>query len=109
MKKYFIGITQSVLVLMLLFGLSVAQLAVAAEGNISETEKYAWSENAGWVNFRPTHGGVTVNDTYLSGYAWAENIGWVKLGSGTGPYGNTTSSNRPFRLCLERGCGVDQL
>ncbi|RLG27618.1 hypothetical protein DRO03_11755, partial [Methanosarcinales archaeon] len=80
MKKYFIGITQSVLVLMLLFVLSGAQSAVAAEGNISNTEKYAWSENAGWQNFRPSDGGVTVQDTYLSGYAWAENLGWIKLG-----------------------------
>ena len=62
----------------------------ADEGNIDTTNKYAWSENAGWLNFRPTNGGVTVHDTYLSGYAWAENIGWVKLGSGTGPYANTT-------------------
>lgn len=38
-------------------------------------------------------GGVTVGSTYLSGYAWAENIGWIKLGSGTGPYANTTSAN----------------
>ena len=51
------------------------------------------SENSGWQNFRPDNGGVTVNDTCLSGYAWAENIGWVKLGSGTGHYGNTTSAN----------------
>ena len=65
----------------------------AAEGNIDNTYKYAWSENSGWENFRPTHGGVTVNDAYLSGYAWTENVGWVKLGSGTGPYANTTSAN----------------
>jgi len=64
-----------------------------AYGNISNTYKYAWSENSGWENFHPTHGGVTVHDTYLSGYAWAENIGWIKLGSGSGPYTNTTSAN----------------
>lgn len=64
-----------------------------AEGNISSTYKYAWSENSGWENYRSSYGGVTVHDTYLSGYAWAENIGWVKLGSGTGPYANTTNSN----------------
>jgi hypothetical protein len=79
MKKYFIGITQSVLVLMLLFVLSGAQFAVA-EGNISDTNKWAWSENAGWLNFRSSNGGVTVQDTYLSGYAWGENVGWIKLG-----------------------------
>lgn len=75
------------------FGLFDLQPAWAGEGNIDATYKYAWSENSGWQNFRPTHGGVTVNPTYLSGYAWAENIGWVNLGSGTGPYDNTTSTN----------------
>jgi hypothetical protein len=93
MKKYFTGITQLTLVLLVLFTLFSFKPAAASEGNISNTDKWAWSENAGWVNFRPDHGGVTVHDTYLSGYAWAENIGWVKLGSGTGPYGNTTSAD----------------
>ena len=65
----------------------------ASEGNIDISNKYAWSENAGWLNFRPTDAGVTAHGTYLSGYAWAENIGWVKLGSGTGPYDNNSSTN----------------
>ena len=76
-------------VCLVLFNLQPA----SADGNIDTTYKYAWSENFGWENFQSNHGGVTVNDTYLSGYAWAENIGWVKLGSGTGPYDNTTSAN----------------
>lgn len=68
---------------------------VMATSNISPSEKYAWSENTGWINFKPTNGGVTVNeqDRYLSGYAWAENIGWIKLGSGTGPYANTSAGD----------------
>ncbi|MDZ7695560.1 MAG: right-handed parallel beta-helix repeat-containing protein [Deltaproteobacteria bacterium] len=74
-------------------GLLGLKLTQASEGNIATTNKYAWAENAGWLNFRPTDGGVTVHTTYLSGYAWAENIGWIKLGSGTGPYTNTTSGN----------------
>jgi hypothetical protein len=59
---------------------------------------YAWSENAGWQNFRPTtYGGVTVFAGHLSGYVWAENIGYIKLGSsgggGTPYYANTNSTN----------------
>ncbi len=55
---------------------------------------YAWSETSGWVNFGPTHGGVSAYDSYLTGYAWAENIGWVKLGSESGgPYANTDAAN----------------
>jgi hypothetical protein len=68
--------------------------ALADEGNISKTDKYAWSENTGWINFRPAYGGVTVHDTYLSGYAWSANIGWIKLGNDSGgPYQNTAANN----------------
>ncbi len=78
-----------------LFSLQPAAASGGSEGNIDSTYKYAWSENSGWENFRPTYGGVTVHDTYLSGYAWAENIGWIKLGStpSDGTYPNTTSTN----------------
>ena len=94
MKKYFIGITQSVLVLASLFSLSAVQPAMAAEGTISETDKYAWSENAGWTNWNDTHSSVTVEEAYLTGYVWAENIGWIKLGTdGGGPYVNTGPDN----------------
>jgi len=93
MKAFGKIITQLGIIWLICLGLLGLTSAWASEGNIDTTYKYAWSENSGWENFRPTHGGVTVNDTYLSGYAWAENIGWVKLGSGTGPYDNTTSAN----------------
>ncbi len=73
-----------------------------ASGNISATDKYAWAETSGWINFRPTDAGVMVNQTFLSGYAWAENIGWIKLGADAGgPYGNTSSAN--WGVNLESG------
>ena len=63
----------------------VALLAVtaarAASGYIDPTNKWAWGTNIGWVNFSPTHGGVTVYDDHLEGYAWAENVGWIRLGT----------------------------
>ena len=74
-------------------GLAGVAVRAQAEGNIDTANKFAWSEAAGWLNFAPTHGGVTVlleKSGYLSGYAWAENIGWIKLGSDAGgPYANT--------------------
>jgi hypothetical protein len=58
---------------------------------------YAWSTNAGWINFSPPYGGVTVYDDHLEGYAWGENIGWIRLGTHTGggahTYGNTSSAD----------------
>ena len=71
---------------------SVTDSATAAV--ISSTGKYAWSENAGWTNLNPLHGGLLVNPNYLSGYSWHENLGWLKLGSDAGgPYMNTSASN----------------
>ena len=89
-------------------GIGLALLAVftagaaLAQGNIDRTAKYAWAENGGWQNWRPTDGGVTVvsdgANGYLSGYAWGENIGWVKLGAGVGPYANTGAGDYGVNL-----------
>lgn len=86
---------------MRILGLVVAAVFIAGSAlaaNIDSAGKYAWSSQVGWVNHAPSDGGgVTAVSAgangYLSGYAWAENIGWIKLGSGTGPYANTTSAN----------------
>jgi len=70
------------------------QPAFASEGNIDSTNKYAWNENVGWQNFRPTHGGATVEDSGVYGYVWLENIGWVRLAYDSNPpYENTSSTN----------------
>ena len=94
MRPVITYLTKSLLVLVMLFGLSIAQPAWASEGNIDDTYKYAWSENAGWVNFRPAHGGVSVYASHLTGHAWGENIGWIKLGNEEGgPYFNSNAQN----------------
>jgi hypothetical protein len=49
------------------------------EGKISQSNKYAWGEKIGWVNFNPTNGNVRVADDGLSGYAWSANYGWINL------------------------------
>ncbi len=49
-----------------------------AEG-MSSTNKYAWSENAGWINFRPGSGNVVVTGTGMTGYAWNDVYGWINL------------------------------
>ena len=60
---------------------------------IDATAKYAYSENAGWIDFGSTDAGVSVSRTALSGYAWCEAAGWISLGSGTGPYANTSATD----------------
>ncbi len=70
---------------------------VYAADNIDSSNGWAWAGNAGWLNFSPNHGGVTVYDDHLEGYAWAENIGWVRLGTYTGggayTYANDAAGN----------------
>jgi hypothetical protein len=74
--------------------------AVVMGGNIDPVDKWAWSTNAGWINFEPNCTGcegVTVYSDHLEGYAWGENIGWIRLGTHTGggahTYANTTAGN----------------
>jgi len=51
----------------------------AAAANI-QPNGFAWSENAGWINFAPNAGpGVSVGDTAVNGFAWSENLGWVNF------------------------------
>jgi len=69
-----------------------------ATGNIDPANNFAWSENAGWINFAPANGGVTVSRAGLSGYAWAENIGWIKLAALGSTYGNTTTNDWGVKL-----------
>ena len=46
----------------------------------NDGSKYAYGENIGWFNFRPSQGpGATVRDGKVTGYVWQENIGWINL------------------------------
>jgi hypothetical protein len=48
----------------------------------NEGLKYAYGENVGWINFKPSQGpGVTVTNSAVTGYAWGENIGWINFNS----------------------------
>jgi hypothetical protein len=69
----------------------------ARAGNIdpySNGSKYAYGENVGWFNLKPSYGpGVLVYDGKLTGYIWQENIGWINLSPAS--YGGVTyNSNR---------------
>jgi len=49
----------------------------------NDGSQYAYSENAGWVNFEPNlsepNVGATVSTARLKGLIWGENIGWINL------------------------------
>jgi hypothetical protein len=105
MFRNFIKLTVFVLfagVILCAVGLTCSQAA----GNISDADKYAWSETAGWLNFNPGHvnAGVTVYSDHLEGFAWGENIGWVKLGSHTGGGSHTYDQSAGNRGVLMPVC-----
>jgi hypothetical protein len=105
------GAAPSFLGTSLLLGLILSLLAVGvalAAGNISATDKWAWSTNAGWVNFNPDNGGVTVYSDHLEGYAWAENVGWVRLGAYTGgsPHTYDNMSASDYGVNRDTGTGA---
>lgn len=85
--------------LALIAGLVLCLVGVvqAQTGNIDPVYKWAWGTNIGWINFNPTHGGVTVYEDHLEGYAWGENVGWIRMGTHTGggahTYGNTSNTD----------------
>ncbi len=66
---------------LLLAVFAVVWFVVASESNgtIDSEIKYAWNENAGWINFGNENGNVEITDLELSGYAWSENLGWISL------------------------------
>ena len=69
----------------------VASGVVGAE-NIDPANRFAWSENLGWINAQPSGPGgpgVQVSDGGLAGYLWSENAGWISVsGSGYGVANN---------------------
>ena len=80
--------------LLIAAGFLTTALTAAAQSTISPTDKYAYSANAGWIDFRTSSSdGVRVADTFLSGFAYGANFGYLSLGAFTGPTNGHTFSN----------------
>jgi PKD repeat protein len=71
------------------------QIEMANAGNIHPSEKYAWSETTGWLNFNAMDNiSVQFTNAYMTGYIWAENIGWILLSANeNGPFENSAADN----------------
>ena len=72
------------------------------QSNVAAANKFSWSENCGWMNWRdggsPTGSqGAIFAGTFASGFVWMENCGWVNLGDGSPAnlvaYANTTGAD----------------
>ena len=91
------------------FAVLAGTSACLAQSTISGTDKYGWSENCGYLNFRDAGDpagaqGVRLHADHLSGNIWGENSGWIRTGSGAGPYTNTTGLD--YGVNLDPGTGL---
>ncbi len=94
----------------LLTTLAALALTAAAHAqfcDVSDTDKFAWGENIGWLNFRDAgtpaaSGGLVVLGDHVGGWVWGENVGWISLGASTssidGPYSNATGPTHGVNL-----------
>jgi len=72
--------------------------AALGQSDVDATNKYAWGENIGFMNWRDagdpaSSQGVVFNGDHLAGWIWGENIGWIHVGDGAGPYSNTSGTD----------------
>lgn len=63
----------------LFFVSATSAYASITSGSVDSTNKYAWGNVAGYVNFAPTNGGLTITDAGITGYAWSSNTGWINF------------------------------
>ncbi|MEI6810883.1 MAG: peptidoglycan-binding domain-containing protein [Candidatus Nomurabacteria bacterium] len=79
-------------IIFLFFLLIIPNLVSASttDGIIDSTYHYAWSENAGWIDFGSSAGNVHITDTAITGSVYGENIGWIILNPQT--YGGVTNN-----------------
>jgi hypothetical protein len=84
--------------LFIVLAISFFNIALGATGTIDSTNKYAWGENLGWINFAPrdssnNYVGLTITDSAITGYAWSSLYGWVNFSPTNSGQGvtNTTS------------------
>ena len=80
MSKNNLKIEISIVLLLFVFCFLFSNIAFASDtGTIDSAYRFAWSENAGWINFGATHGNVRITDSAITGYAWSDNYGWINL------------------------------
>jgi len=75
------GVCFALLAMFLGFFDLAASPALASEtsGTIDSTNKYAWANNIGWINFKTDNGNVSITDSGITGYIWNENYGWINM------------------------------
>lgn len=79
---------------LLSFNLLISSIVLAQSEDDRPITGFAWSENAGWLNFEPGFTTATAHIDHLSGYLWSDTVGWIKLGTDAGgPYANSNAQD----------------
>jgi hypothetical protein len=93
-------VTPGLLAAVLLSVLNLQLATVHAATTMDPSNKYAWSANAGWMDWSGGSGqtatGVVIGAYFCSGYIYSANVGWINLGSGAptnGIYYQNLSAN----------------
>jgi hypothetical protein len=85
--------------------------AALAQSNVDPSQKWSWSENTGWMNWRDAGNpagsqGASLGSTAMSGFVWSENTGWINLGDGSPAngisYANTTGADFGVNVLADR-------
>ena len=75
---------------------------------VQPAQRWAWAENAGWVDARPLEGGgpgLHAEDGVISGWLWSSNAGWISAHClNTGSCDET-----PYGLRLDEAPGMPGL
>jgi hypothetical protein len=79
MKSIRTSITLGVVLAVVFCFASIKVEASSTNGTVDSTNRYAYSENTGWIDFGSSGGAVHVTASELTGYAYGENIGWLSL------------------------------
>jgi len=79
--------------------------AETGTGPIDSTNRWAWNDNIGWIDFGYSSGDVHVNDTDLTGYAWNNNAKEIVLNCATTPIGSVCNDS-DFKVARNSTTGV---
>ncbi len=91
----------------MVFASTLPNISFASVSSGTIQNKYAWSENGGWVNFGTTEGNVRITDTAITGYVWDQNYGWINLSPSQSGIVNDGEGNLSGFAWSENGGWID--
>jgi len=74
-------------------------------GPIDSTDRWAWNDSIGWIDFGYSSGDVNVNENDLTGYAWNNNAKEIVLNCATTPIGSVCGTSN-FKVSRNSTTGV---